>query len=213
MRDKIGLLGGTFNPVHKGHVKLGLNILDAFGLDKIFYILSANPPHKNSTNLAPVAIRWEMLKCALHSFSRLIPCDIEMNRPTYSWTWQTIKELKEEHRDSQFYFISGSEGFLKIKTWKKYGYLLETLPFIVVLRHRQDENKVTKLLQGEGIVPASRERAGEKMPCICLHAYDAEELSISSTKIRNMIHNSIPVTRFVDQGVLKIMEENKLYES
>ena len=104
MNDKIGLLGGTFNPIHKGHVELGLKVLGTFKLNRILYILSAKPPHKNKLNLAPTRLRWKMLKKALEPYPQLVPCDIEMNRPNYSWTYDTIEALRKEYQNNSLLY-------------------------------------------------------------------------------------------------------------
>jgi len=216
MRHRIGLLGGTFNPVHLGHVDLGLKIQAAFRLDKILYILSARPPHKKQANIAPAAVRWQMLKKALKPFPRLVPCDIEMRRSTYSWTCLTVAQLREEYPDDTFYFISGSEGFLKIKTWKNYTELLASLSFIVVLRTERDKQKVETLLREENLVPCYDDRGfteTEPTPTIHVYSYQSDKLSISSTLIRKKRGLCEDVDDLVDREVKKIMLENKLYEN
>jgi nicotinate-nucleotide adenylyltransferase len=213
MKNRVGLLGGTFNPIHLGHVDLGLKIQAAFQLDKILYILSAKPPHKQQGNIAPVAIRWEMLKKALESHSVLVPCDIEMRRSTYSWTFLTLQELKREFPDDRFYFISGSEGFLKIKTWKNYKALLKSLSFIVVLRKEIDRKKVEDLLEEENLTSCIDIEKENGTPAIYIYSYDSDKLFISSTLIRKKRSSSEDLAGLLDQEVKKIMLENKLYET
>lgn len=200
-KERTGLLGGTFNPIHRGHIELGLQIQKAFQLDKILYILAANPPHKSNLNLAPTEIRWEMLAQALKPFPQLEPCDIEMKRHTMSWTIDTINELKKKYPDTEFFFISGSEGFLKIRTWKDYKTLLHMLPFIVVLREPGHAAEVEQLVNEE------------KEKQVYLYSYESDKLDISSTLIRDKIKHAQPINSMVAEEVKKIMEEYKLYES
>lgn len=204
-KGKVGLLGGTFNPIHRGHVDLGLRIREAFNLDKIFYILSAQPPHKADMDIAPPEIRWRMLNKALKPFPQLVPCDIEMKRPTMSWTVDTVDELKQLYPETDFYFISGSEGFLKIRTWKSYKRLLGSLSFIVVVRKPGHEEAVDVLLSGENLSLQS------PSPSVRLFSYRSETLSISSTLIRGKVKDSQRIDEFVEEEVKKIMEENNLY--
>ncbi|UCH92313.1 MAG: nicotinate-nicotinamide nucleotide adenylyltransferase [Candidatus Aminicenantes bacterium] len=217
MRFKIGLLGGTFNPVHRGHVELGLKVGEAFGLEKILYILSAKPPHKKGLEIMPVDIRWKMLQKALEPFPHLVPCDIEMKRSTDSWTIDTVGELTDQFPGNHYYFISGSEGFLKIRTWKNYKKLLNTLPFIVVLRKEADKPAVKKLLRDEGItgydITPPKRNHPEKSP-VYIFTYQSDCLGISSTFIRQKIKLSgyEGIENFVGKEVKKIMEENNLYE-
>ncbi len=217
MKDRVGLLGGTFNPIHLGHVELGLKVLDTFRLDKILYILSARPPHKQEMPLVPAPIRWEMLSKALEPFPALVPCDIEMNRPDYSWTCHTVNELKGIYPETLFYFISGSENFLNIKTWKNYKTLLESVSFILVLRKEGDRRKLANLLKEENLGPCidinTDANALEKTPAVYVFTYDSDKLRISSTLIREKIKRSQGVDHLVEKEVKKIMQEYKLYEN
>ena len=146
-QSKTGLLGGTFNPVHRGHVELGLKIKAAFGLEKILYILSAQPPHKKLQALPAAELRLAMLKEALRPYPGLVPCDLELRRPGDSWTIDTIRQLKSDYPAERFYFITGSDGFLKIKTWKAYQQLLREVFFIIVMRQNSHQPWVERLLR------------------------------------------------------------------
>lgn len=211
-----GILGGTFNPVHHGHVDLGLTIREAFGLDKILYILSARPPHKKDMELAPVPLRWQMLNLALDAYPQLEPCDIEMKRPQDSWTIDTIRELMKRNPDYHYYFISGSEGFLKIRTWKEYQTLMRMISFIVVLRKPDHKQQVVDMLDREGIPlcsnydPSVPAETGDAR--VYLYTYTSQTLYLSSTLIRRTVKSSEPIDGMVHPGVKKIMEENELYE-
>ena len=199
---KVGILGGTFNPIHCGHIELGLQIRQAFQMDSILYILSAHPPHKTNLKVVSMELRWKMLERALKPFPHLVPCDLEMKRRTKSWTVDTIKELKTKYPETQFYFISGSEGFLRIRTWKDYQTLLHSLPFIVVLRNPGHRQAVEGLLKEISLTPP---------PAVHIFSYESDKLAISSTLIREKIKQSQQIDGFVEEEVKKIMEEHKLY--
>jgi len=216
VRVNAGILGGTFNPVHHGHVDLGLTIREAFGLAKILYILSARPPHKKDMELAPAPLRWRMLNLALEPYPQLEPCDIEMKRPLDSWTIDTIRELMKRHPDHHYYFISGSEGFLKIGTWKEYQTLLRMISFVVVLRKPGHRQQVEEMLAREGITISggfdpNRTPAAEDTR-VYLYTYTSQTLYLSSTLIRRKVKSSESIDGMVHPGVKRIMEENELYE-
>lgn len=216
MRSKrLGLLGGTFNPVHRGHIDLGSRVRDAFGLDEVLYILSARPPHKKEHGVVSMDLRWKMLNEALSPFPYLVPSDIEMNLPHDSWTVVTVETLQKQHPDHRFYFISGSEGFLKIRTWKQHKKLLSLLPFIVVLRDESHRPMVMELLESEDIplLAEPADRVYDEPPGAFIFKYDSDKLFISSTLIRNQVKSSAAVDSLVETKVKKIMEENKLYEN
>jgi nicotinate-nucleotide adenylyltransferase len=215
-KRRIGILGGTFNPVHLGHIDMGSQVKNDFQLDQILYILSAKPPHKKNHELVEEELRWQMLNEALAPYPYLVPSDIEMKRPLDSWTIDTIQQLKEAHPCDRFYFLSGSEGFLKIRTWKNYKQLLRMLSFIILLRQDSHKQAVQNLLKNEGIETTefngntSEESAGK--PIYYMYKYVSEKLYISSTLIRSKIKNSEPIADMVHPGVKKIMEEKRLYE-
>jgi nicotinate-nucleotide adenylyltransferase len=211
-QSKTGLLGGTFNPVHRGHVDLGLKIKAAFGLEKILYILSAQPPHKKLQSLPAAELRLAMLKEALRPHPGLVPCDLELRRPGDSWTIDTVRQLKREYPAERFYFITGSEGFLKIKTWKAYKQLLGEVFFIIVMRKNSHRPLVEHLLRTENI-PIGRETENSPLPPTAfLYAYASAYLSLSATAVRKKASRGQDISAWVEKNVRTIMEENKLYE-
>jgi len=214
-QNKTGILGGTFNPAHRGHVELGLRIKAAFGLDKILFILSAQPPHKKLQALAAAELRLAMLQEALRPYPGLVPCDLELRRPGNSWTIDTVRQLKSESPGERFYFITGSEGFLKIKTWKAYRQLLAEVFFIIVMRQGSHRPRVERLLQSESIPIGTETGQGPhppQPPAAFLYAYASETLSLSATAIRKKVARKESVSPWVEESVRTIMEENKLYE-
>lgn len=212
MKNKIGLLGGTFNPVHRGHLSLGLEVKLAFHLDKVLFILSARPPHKQTIRMPAASIRWQMLKAALQPFPDLVPCDIEMNRDQFSWTYETVSQLRHLYPHDELYFISGSEGFLNIPTWKRYKQLLCAIPFIVILRGAHDRQRVRDLLKKENIIPLTDPVAMSDLPLVYLFSYHSDTIHLSSTMIRERVKSNASIEGMVPKEVIKIMEENKLYE-
>jgi len=213
-QPKTGLLGGTFNPVHRGHIELGLKIKAAFGLDRVLYVLSARPPHKKRQALPAAELRLAMLRAALrpHAGAGLLPCDLELRRRGDSWTIDTIRELKAAQPAERFYFITGSEGFLKIRTWKEYRQVLREVFFIIVLRRSSHRGQVEKLLREEG-VPCGRPGAeAQQPPAAFLHAYVSDYLELSGTAIRRKVSHGQDISPYVEKDVRKIMEGIKLYE-
>jgi nicotinate-nucleotide adenylyltransferase len=213
MQNKTGLLGGTFNPVHNGHIEIGRRIQEIFNLDQVLYILSANPPHKKDIVQTPARIRWEMLESALAPYPSLVPCDVEMKRAKPSWTIKTIKVLKKGLSGQSLYFISGSEGFLKIKTWKNYRQLFQSVFFIVLLRIPSHLQPIRDLLESEQIPCRSDAGSIPELPGVYIHSYESPQLQISSTRIRQRIRLNRSVAQLVPNEVIKIIERNDLYGS
>ena len=208
---KTGILGGTFNPVHHGHVELGQKILETFSLDRVLYMLSANPPHKNHQNVVDQDLRWRMLTLALNEHQGLEPCDIEMKRRGFSYTIQTIRELKALYPEDEFYFISGSEGFLKIRTWKNYKELLRAVSFIVVLRKEEHRAMIEQLTAEESVPLLTRPTDNSSEIGVGIFSYESPRLTISSTLVRNRLKNGGDIDGLVDGKVKKVIEEYRLY--
>ncbi len=211
INKRTGLLGGTFNPLHYGHIDLGKRVMYNFNLSSVRYILSAKPPHKDGNGIVSAEIRWEMLTAGLEKYRTLIPDDIELKRDECSWTIDTIKQLKINFPDNNFFFISGSEGFLKIATWKDYKELLKTVNFIIVMRTEEQEEKVTKLLEKENIHPSENEREENSDPSIYYFSYKSGYLDLSSTRIRRIAARGGSLDGLVESEVREIIEENNLY--
>jgi nicotinate-nucleotide adenylyltransferase len=209
---RTGLLGGTFNPVHRGHIELGLKIKAAFALDRVLYILSAQPPHKKRQSMPAAELRLAMLTAALRPYPGLQPCDLELRRRGDSWTIDTIRALKAEFPGERFYFITGSEGFLKIRTWKEYRRLLSRVFFIIALRRPGHRRQVEKLLREERVPFGQKYENVPAPPAAFLLAYASNHLELSATAIRKMRSRGQDVSPFVETNVREIMEENKLYE-
>jgi len=213
MKNRIGLLGGTFNPIHNGHIEIGKRIQEIFDLEQVLYILSANPPHKKDVVHTPARLRWKMLESALIPYPALTPCDVEMKRSRPSWTIKTIRVLKKTFSDKSLYFISGSEGFLKIKTWKNYRQLFNSVFFIVLLRKPSHLGSIRDLLESEHIPCSLDSGSIPDLPGVYIHTYQSSQLQISSTRIRQRIRLNRSVAQLVPKEVLKIIEENDLYGS
>lgn len=208
---RTGILGGTFNPLHNGHIDIGLRVLEHFKLDSIRYILSAKPPHKDGDRIVSAALRWEMLEAGLEPYPGLIPDDTEIKRDEYSWTIDTIKQLIKNSRDNKFYFLSGSEGFLKIRTWKEYRKLFKLINFIVVMRTSSQESEVSNILKKEGITPVLHGEPEVNVASVYYYSYKSDHLGLSSTYIRSIAGRKGKIDGLVDKKVKEIIEENDLY--
>jgi len=116
--QKIGLLGGTFDPVHNGHLLLGERVLETYRFDKLLFIPAANPPHKNEAVVCDVGHRLQMLKLAIAGKRRFELSEIEISREKVSYTFDTIQELKRQNGGRVLYhFIIGFDALSEIETW------------------------------------------------------------------------------------------------
>lgn len=135
MTMRLGLLGGSFNPIHYGHLRLAAQTRDAMHLDRILFIPTGNPPHKPRVSLAPAAHRAAMVRLAIDGEPTFAMSDIELRRDGTSYSIDTIRLLQTQTvPPAQMFFIIGMDAFLDLPTWKEAGTLLRTCHFVVVSR-------------------------------------------------------------------------------
>lgn len=134
MAQKLGILGGTFNPVHYGHLAAAEEVRDRLRLDRILFIPSYIPPHKHEENVPPAVHRLEMVRLAVADNVAFEPSDIEIKRGGRSYTIDTIEALRQSSPGAELYFITGLDSFLEIETWNQWGKLLSLCSFVVLSR-------------------------------------------------------------------------------
>ncbi len=131
----IGLLGGTFNPIHNGHLHIANHVYQVLQLHQIIFIPTGDPPHKLATSLAPAHHRLQMVKLATEPFEPFVVDDREALSPTMSYSVDTITHLKNTFpRGTELGFIIGLDAFLELPSWKQAPHLLELCHFIVCSR-------------------------------------------------------------------------------
>lgn len=132
---RIGLFGGTFNPIHNGHLRASVEVKDAFGLHKIYLIPSAIPPHKSPRGVVDAKDRYHMIQLAISNQSDLVVSDVELDRPGPSYSIDTVHHFQDIlPKDTQLYLILGTDAFYDIDTWKAYKEFFDLIPMIVMLR-------------------------------------------------------------------------------
>ncbi len=134
MREAIGILGGTFDPIHYGHLMAAEFARHEYQLNKVLLMLSARPPHKRGVSILDENHRMEMLKLAIADNQYLAASDLELNRSGYSFTIDTIRYFKGRNPGQQIYFIAGSDMLFTFHTWKDFEELCHLCKFIIVTR-------------------------------------------------------------------------------
>ncbi|MBC7363256.1 MAG: nicotinate-nucleotide adenylyltransferase [Candidatus Aminicenantes bacterium] len=212
----VGLFGGTFNPIHNGHLKVAEQALEHFPLNRLLFIPSYLPPHKESRELAAVEHRLKMVELACRRDRRFEVCDVEIRTPQTSYSILTLRKMKEIYLDHFFLFILGVDAFLEIDTWKDYPRLFEECSFIVVKRPGFDLGlikKKIKQLQEKGV----KAKAGEPPPrqdnfsCGQVFLLDVETPDISSSEIRKRIQSGLPIDGLVPEEVAEYIKKYNLY--
>lgn len=146
---KIGILGGSFDPIHMGHLILGENVRDSLKLDKVIFIPTGINPFKGNRNTTSPTQRLEMIKFAIESNPHFTISTIEIEREGISYTIDTIKSLKGRYKEDDLYFIIGSDIIFQIEKWKDIQQLFKLCKFALVNRPGKElkeiDNKVEEL--------------------------------------------------------------------
>jgi nicotinate-nucleotide adenylyltransferase len=218
LAQKLGILGGTFNPIHYGHLAAAEEVRDRLKLDQVLFIPSYLPPHKHEEDMPPAVQRLEMVRLAIAGNPRFTISDIEVKRGGKSYTVETVATLRTMHPVTEFYFITGLDSFLEIQTWNQWERLLPLCSFVVLSRQGY---RFADLMKIDFMKGAAKELAGldsgDLMHAvfqpdgfkICLEMIPLYD--ISSTDIRNRIHESRTVKYHLPEAVETYIIKNKLY--
>ncbi|MCT2537631.1 nicotinate-nucleotide adenylyltransferase [Aquibacillus koreensis] len=185
---KIGLVGGTFDPPHYGHLLIAEEVYDGLSLDEIWFIPSNEPPHKAKSN-TDATYRVAMLEAATSDNPHFKVNTIEMERQGKSYTIDTIKLLNERYPDTTFYFIIGADMVEYLPKWYQIEELVKLIQFVGVKRN--DYELITEYPIMEVNIPS---------------------VEISSTMIRQRIKNHQSIRYLVPPKVLDVIKEYRLYD-
>jgi len=223
---RIGLLGGTFNPVHKGHLHIAGEVLQRLELKQVFFIPSNIPPHKDLKEIAPAKDRLAMLRLALSAYPRFKLCDIELKHPGPSYTVETLQRLKKVHPKAQLFFIIGMDAFGQIMHWETPDLLLELCHFAILSRpdypfSQLPEHPLFKAIDRPSLsdLDAGKEQfySISVVPQQGLHFIQIPPSSISASEIRRAFsqaegcHNAGERKR-LPHSVESYIIENKIYQ-
>lgn len=198
---RIGVLGGTFNPIHNGHLEIAGAVRRTYGLDKVLFIPSGMPPHKTRTEVIDAEHRLSMVRCAIAGDPYFEVSEMEIDRSGYSYTVDTLGQLKGIYGpDCTVYFIIGADIIPELITWKEASRVFSLCEFIAVLRPGH--------LRKDFIEEIERLRLDYKA---VINTADAQMPDISSTRIRELVKGCKPVTGLVPDCVEKYIIKNKLY--
>lgn len=207
----IGIFGGTFDPVHMGHLRIAEEIREIFSLEKIYFIPGGIPPHKRRRKIAGANERLLMLKTAIkgNRFFRL--SEIETRRKGPSYTIDTLKVF-QKHFD-ELYFLIGIDAFSQIDTWHLYPELFYYTNFIVMTRPSSRKQVILEMLPGD--VQKDIRKSNDSL-CVHksgkkIHLHDITQIDISSTKIKELLKKHRSIRYLVPASVEKIIAERGLY--
>ena len=197
--EKVGILGGTFNPIHKGHIFLATKSIEEMGLLSTFVLPLNDPPHKSKPKVSNQN-RLDMVFLAIEGYANIKCLDLELRESGKTFTINTLKKLSKIYPEFEFNYIIGSDTLLELKNWKDYRSIFDYCSFICFERTgiRKD------LVDAE--IRRINETFGEK---IYLSKYKAP--SVSSSMIREMISNGEDVSNYIDEKVYDYIKNHNIY--
>lgn len=199
---KIGIMGGTFDPIHYAHLATAEFIRDKYKLDKILFIPSGNPPHKQKKNVVDKYDRYNMVILATRNNDDFIVSDIEIERDKKTYTIDTLRQLKQKYPNAQIYFITGADAICDIETWKDVEENFKLATFIAATRPG------ISLLRAQEKI----ENLKNKYSANIISVY-VPSLDISSTYIREQIKEGRSVRYLVPESVEKYINKKNLYKN
>jgi nicotinate-nucleotide adenylyltransferase len=210
---RVGLFGGTFNPIHLGHLRGAEEIRETFDLGKVIFIPAAIPPHKVIGGMMDASHRLEMVRLAVSTNPYFSVSDIELKRSGKSYSIDTIRHFRETHQGPLF-FILGRDAFLEIETWKEFKTLFSQCHFIVMARPGSQEKDHGSALPG-GLTPYFKYNpatgAWVHASGNSLFLKEIAFLDISSTRVRLLMERGESIRYLVPTEVEAYIREKGLY--
>ena len=219
---RIGLFGGTFNPIHKGHLWAATSVREGFGLDTVVLIPAAIPPHKRTKDIAAAADRLEMVRLSIADHEYLAVSDVELVRSGPSYSIDTIRHfIDRSAEDKQFFFIVGLDAFLEINTWKYYEDLFMLIPMIVLDRPASvqvPDDSFSRIVYDflQTRISGDYSYSAEDLSFIhpdqqTVHLFSGEMMDISSTLIRQRISRGESISDVVPHSAADFIRRKGLY--
>jgi nicotinate-nucleotide adenylyltransferase len=191
-RRRIGVMGGTFDPIHHGHLVAASEVAQSFGLDEVVFVPTGKPWQKGP--VSPAEHRYLMTVIATASNPQFTVSRVDIDRPGPTYTIDTLRDLKEQHPEDELYFISGADAIAQILTWRDADQLWKLAHFVAVSRPGH-ELSVTGLPKGD------------------VSLLEVPALAISSTDCRSRVSRGFPVWYLVPDGVVQYISKHHLYRS
>ena len=206
--QKVGLLGGTFDPVHVGHLALGKTVLNQLELDHLIYIPAPFPPHKQGVEITPFHHRLAMLDIAIAADENFSVSPIEAEHRGLSYTIDTISTLRQRcEKGTRFFYVIGLDAFAEIRTWKNYLQLLQEVSFVVIERPDLYQKKFEQVIESEleRYIQENR-KCWKHENGSTIYRLSMKSVPVSSTKIRENLKKGNSVEGMLPAGVLEYIQ-------
>lgn len=212
---RLGLFGGTFNPIHYGHLRSAEEVAEALNLSQIWFIPAALPPHKASADVTPFEVRLAMTRLAVGRQRLFAVSDIEGRRPGKSYSIETLRHFREEFGpQGELYFILGMDAMLEIATWKDYRELFTLSHFVVLDRPGYDRGRLGKLLKRQvhpDFKPHPAQEGFQHPSGYRVLCQSTTLMDIAATRIRNLVRQGRSIRYLLPEQVRRFILKNRLY--
>lgn len=198
--SRIGIMGGTFNPVHIAHINMAEAAYRQVGLDKVLFMPSKNPPHKQDISIIPEKHRKAMIKLAIRGIPYFEYSDFEFQREGTTYSAKTLELLCHLHPENRYYFIMGGDSFFQIESWYRPEKIMEFATLLAISRNGSDREQMlaySKIL---------KEKYNAKVILV-----DMPRMDISSSGIRKLISSGENAAKYLPRKVWEYIKDNKCY--
>ncbi|TDT90647.1 nicotinate (nicotinamide) nucleotide adenylyltransferase [Pseudodesulfovibrio indicus] len=204
---KTGILGGSFNPVHTGHVRMAIEVLERLGLDRVELVPAAEPPHKPGEGMLPFELRLELVRRAIEGIPGLGANPLEAERPGPSFTCDTLTCYRTEQPDTEMYFILGASTFLELHKWRR-GLEIPELASLVVVNRWEAAEAVAGFVESSWPEAVEEEQGEWRLPGgNTIRLVDIPRLDIKGGQIRRRWLDRRNLRLLVPDGVVELLEE------
>jgi nicotinate-nucleotide adenylyltransferase len=214
---RTGILGGTFDPVHAGHVAAAEAACRALALDRVLFVPSHQPPHRPAPPRVSSFHRFAMVSLAIASHPRLVASDVELQWPEPSFTAVTLRRLRDAGDPSlQLFFITGTDAFAEIAAWHDYPAVLDLAHFVVISRPGQSFDVLRERLPALAprMRPVDARGPEERTGTMCaIFLVNADTPDVSSTEVRERAARGETLTGLVAPEVERHIKKHRLYGS
>ena len=199
-KKKVGILGGTFDPIHMAHLILAENAWQQFQLDTILIMPSGTPPHKENREITPATHRIRMLQLAIDDNKHFKVSNVEIEREGKTYTADTLTELNRYNPDCCYYFIIGADSLFQLEHWYQPDIIMKQAVLLVAVRDQLEEPEVL-----QKIAYLTNQYQAE------IHLLHTPNMSLSSSLIRKRVSKGESIKYLVPKDVEKYIYQNKLY--
>lgn len=197
---KKAIFGGTFDPIHYGHLHIAYTALEKLKLDSVIFMPAGIPPHKAENNITDSIIRYEMVKMAIRNESKFEVSNFEINSQSRNYTYKTLEYFSKKYNNIDWYFLSGLDCLMQLSTWKNVSEIFRLCTLVVLSRSGYNKQEVLRRKK------EIEEKYGAKIILL-----DTELMDISSTEIRNKLKEGKNISYLVPPGVCNTIYSLRLY--